>query len=225
MPLHKIKSILSYAETRTSFFTRIERYHSRFSKEYLMIERAYDDMENAFVEVYRSSDDPYYTHPRAVAIILIDYLYIFERIDITIPAHEILVAVLMHDNPEDRPDIWPLDRIERDYSRNIAWLLDYLSKRPLIEFGGDKIAQLTFYHDRFHTAPIEFFLSKLPDRLHNQITIWSCDEDKILRKMIETQKFYLPWARRLGILAQELEATICSKEQIKKYIEKNSLIK
>jgi len=225
MPLHKVKEILSYAESRVSFFTRIERYHSRFSREYLMIERAYDDMENAFVNVYRSSDDPYYTHPRAVAIILIDYLYIFERIDIIIPAYEIVVAVLLHDNPEDRPDIWPLDRIERDYSRNIAWLLDYLSKRPLIDFDGDRIAQLAFYHDRFHTAPIEFFLTKLPDRLHNQITIWSCDEEKILRKMIETRRYYLPWARRYGILAQELEATICSEDQIKEHIKQHCLVR
>ena len=207
MPLHKIQKILSFAETEKSFFVRIEKYHSRYSDEYAMIERAYDNALHAFSEVYRDAGQPYFTHVRAVAIILIDYLHIYERTDLLMPPHELVVVALLHDNPEDRPDIWPLSRVARDYNTRIARLLDYVSKRPRSDFGGDEVRQLAFYHRRFMTAPHEFFLVKLPDRLHNQLTLWTCDEAKIRRKSQETNEIYIPLARRFGILAHELEAT------------------
>jgi (p)ppGpp synthase/HD superfamily hydrolase len=207
MPLHKIKQILSYAETHESFFNRVDRYYSRFSPEYSVIERAYEDAQHAFVEMYRDEGSPYFTHVRAVAIILIEYLFIFERMDLKIAAHKIIATALIHDNVEDRPDIWTLERVARDYGRDVAWLLDYVSKRPKADFDGDVQLQRDFYHSRFDTAPVEFFLVKLPDRLHNQMTLWSCDVAKIRNKILETQKYYIPWARKWGILAHELEAT------------------
>lgn len=213
MPLHKIGKILSHAETERSFFKRIEKYHSRYSNEYAMIERAYDNALHAFSEVYREEGQPYFTHVRSVAIILIEYLHIYERSDLTMPAHELVVTTLLHDNPEDRPDIWPLSRVARDYNTRVALLLDYVSKRPLTDFDGDEHRQLSFYHNRFMTAPREFFLVKLPDRLHNQLTLWTCNEQKIRRKTQETEMIYIPWARKTGILAHELEATISNFDQ------------
>lgn len=204
--LTKIENILLASESKETFFMRIERLYSKYSKEYRFIERAYDDAENAFKYVKRDGGEPYFTHVRAVAIILIDYLFIFNRIDLQIPAYEIIAAALLHDVVEDCEN-WSLERIRRDYGRNVAWLLDYVSKRPKSDFGGDKVAQLVFYHERFVTAPLEFFLIKLADRLHNQLTLWSCDEQKIRNKIIETKKYYIPWARKWGILAHELEAT------------------
>jgi GTP pyrophosphokinase/guanosine-3',5'-bis(diphosphate) 3'-pyrophosphohydrolase len=208
MPLHKVMTLLSYAEKESTFFDRILRFHSKFSREYRLIERAYDDAQNAFVEVYREKGEPYFTHVRAVAILLIEYLFIFERRDLKIAPHEIVAATLIHDNVEDRPDVWTLDRIARDYSREMALILDYVSKRPKSHFDGDKEKQAAFYHSRFATAPLEFFMVKLPDRLHNQITIWDRPEEKIRYKMWETQQFYLPFARQYGILAHELEETL-----------------
>lgn len=207
MPLHKIQKILSHAETEKSFFNRIEKYHSRYSQEYGMIERAYDNALHAFSEVYRDEGQPYFTHVRSVAIILIEYLHIYERVELSMPAHELVVTALLHDNPEDRPDIWPLARVARDYNTRVAMLLDYVSKRPRSDFGGDEQRQLAFYHKRFMTAPLEFFFVKLPDRLHNQLTLWTCNEQKIRRKSHETDEIYIPIARRHGILVHELEAT------------------
>jgi len=219
MPLHKIEDVLSCAESKKTFFIRIERLYSCFSKEHRFIERAYEDAKDAFRDVERDNGDPYLVHVRAVAIILIDYLFIFSRIDLRISAHEILAAALLHDVVEDCPE-WSLSRINRDYGRNVAWLLDYVSKRPVAEFGGDKNKQLSFYHGRFVTAPLEFFLIKLADRLHNQLTLWSCDEQKIRNKIEQTKEYYIIWAKRWGILAHELEATTQDADKrIKEHIE------
>ncbi len=220
MPLHKIQKILSHAENDKTFFARVQKYHSTFSPEYRMIERAYDNALYAFSEMYRDAGQPYFTHVRAVAIILMDYLHIYERTDLTIPPHELVIAALLHDNPEDRPDMWPLSRVARDYNDRVALLLDYVSKRPRSDFGNDEEKQLAFYHRRFMTAPLEFFLIKLADRLHNQLTLWTCDEQKIRRKVQETQEIYLPWARKKGILVHELEATIEGfEERIAKHLQ------
>ncbi len=203
--LEKIEKILEASESRKTFFARIERYYSKYSKEYKFIERAYDDAKDAFRHTKRQSGERYFEHVRAVAIILIDYLHIFELIGLEIPAYKVVAAALLHDIVEDCPE-WPLSRIEKCYGSDVAWLLDYVSKRPKSEFSSEE-EQLKFYHSRFVTAPRVFFLVKLADRLHNQLTLWCCDIEKIRRKMLETLKYYIPWARKLGILAYELEAT------------------
>ena len=221
MPLHKIEKILKNAETEKTFFARVQKYHSVFSPEYKMIERAYDNALVAFSGVHREAGEPYFTHVRAVAIILMDYLYIYERMDLKIAPHLLIVAALLHDNPEDRPDIWPLSRVERDYNAQVALLLDYVSKRPKAVFDGDEEKQLLFYHRRFITAPLEVFLIKLADRLHNQLTLWSCDGSKIRRKINETFEIYLPWARKWGVLVHELEATTENfEERIEQHLQK-----
>lgn len=210
MPLHKVETMLSYAENEQTFFERIERYHSIFSPEHAMIERAYNNAINAFSEMYRDRGEPYYTHVRAVAILLIDYVHVYDRAGLAVAPHEIVTAALLHDNTEDRPDIWSLERVERDYNARIALLVDYVSKRPRAHFGNDEKRQLDFYHRRLrfmHPYWTEVLLIKLSDRLHNQMTLWTCDVQKIRRKMDETNDIYLPLARQSGILIHELEAT------------------
>lgn len=204
--LKKLKILLSASESKETFFRRIEKLYSKFSREYRFIERAYDDAEEAFQDKHRDGGEEYFNHLRAVAIILIDYLYIFERKDLLIPAYQVIAAALLHDTVEDCPK-WTLNRIFRDYGRDIAELLDYVSKRPKSDFK-NVTEQRKFYHDRFINAPIEFFLIKLADRLHNQMTLWCCDKEKVSFKIYETKEYYIPWAKKCGILAHELEETI-----------------
>ncbi|PID51856.1 MAG: hypothetical protein CR972_04945 [Candidatus Moraniibacteriota bacterium] len=209
MPLHKIEKILAPAETKDTFFRRIERIYSPYSKEYGFIYRAYIDAENAFSDIYRDNGDVYFTHVRAVAIILIDYLYIFDRGDLTISIHEIIAAALLHDVIEDRPDEWSLERINRDYSKNTTLIVDCVSKKPLSYFNDSVEDQLDFYHTRLSTINIvEVILLKLSDRLHNQTTLWNCNTDKIRRKMEETINIYIVLAKKWGVLVHELEKTV-----------------
>ncbi len=216
--LKKIKKILEAIENRQTFFARVERRYSRYSKEYKFIERAYDDAKDAFKHKKRDGGERYFEHVRAVAIILIDYLFIFQLANLRISAYKIVAAALLHDVVEDCKE-WSLVRIEREYGRDVAWLLDYVSKRPKSDFDGDEVTQLEYYHARFISAPFEFFLIKLADRLHNQLTLWSCDIEKIYRKHRETMRIYLPLARKWGILAHELEATTKNfKKRMKKHM-------
>lgn len=221
--LKKINKILAASENRETFFARIKQRYSSYSEEYKFIERAYDAAENSFQYEKRTNGDDYFVHVRAVAIILIDYLFIFQLTNLQISAYKIVAAALLHDVVEDCSE-WSLTRIEREYGRDVAWLLDYVSKRPKSDFDGDEVAQLEYYHSRFISAPFEFFLIKLADRLHNQLTLWSCDIEKIYRKHKETLKIYLPLARKWGILTHELEATTQNfKKRMKKHMKQCAL--
>ncbi|XLQ19880.1 MAG: HD domain-containing protein [Candidatus Moraniibacteriota bacterium] len=203
----KMKKMLAASENRATFFARVELRYSRYSKEYQFIEKAYNVAKDAFRHVVREDGTRYFEHVRAVAIIQMDYLNIFDLKFLIIPAHEVVAAALLHDTPEDCPE-WPLSRIELEFSANVAWLLDYVSKRPRADFGGDKIIQLKFYHDHLrYVELVEVFLIKLPDRWHNQLTLWSCKIEKIERKNNETIEIYIPLARQWNILFHELVAT------------------
>lgn len=220
--LKKLNRLLSASESKETFFKRIEKLYSKYTKEYRYIERAYDDAEEAFRDKLRDGGEEYFSHLRAVAIILIDYLYVFERKDLNIPAYQIIAAALLHDMVEDCPK-WTLDKILRDYGRDVALLLDYVSKRPKSQFKNVS-EQRKFYHDRFITAPIEFFLIKLADRLHNQMTLWCCDKEKVSFKIYETKEYYIPWAKKWGILAHELEETVIALEANLEEYFKNCLL-
>ena len=203
----QIKKMLSAAENRRTFFARVELRYSRYSMEYRFIEKAYNVAKDAFRHVVRDDGTRYFEHVRVVAIIQMDYLNIFDLKFLKIPAHEVVAAALLHDTPEDCPE-WPLSRIETEFSVNVALLLDYVSKRPLVDFGGDRVAQLKFYHNHLGYARLaEVFLVKLPDRWHNQLTLWACDVEKIQRKNDETIQIYVPLARQWNILFHELTAT------------------
>jgi GTP pyrophosphokinase len=203
--LQKIKRILAASENRQTFFVRIERYYSRYSMEYEIIECAYDDAKDAFRNVKRTGGERYFEHVRAVAIILIDYVGICELCNLQIPAHKIIVAALLHDVVEDCEE-WSLNRTARRYGRSTTMILDYVSKRPKSDFSSTR-EQLSHYHKKLINAPFEVILIKLADRLHNQLTLWCCNEEKIRRKHRETVDIFLLLARRWGILVHELEAT------------------
>ncbi len=210
--LEKIKKILAAEENEKTFLARIEKVYSPFSREFNMVRDAYIFARTAFSGILRESGEPFFTHARAVAIILIDYLYIFERMDLRMGAHEVVVGALLHDVIEDCPDRMTLKIVRKIYGSDVAWILDYISKKPKSDIYTGEKEILESYYRRFHVAPQEFFLIKLADRLHNQLTIFTCSEEKIRRKNWETIHIYLPWARKTGILAHELEATVMKVE-------------
>ena len=125
--LTKIRTILAATENRQTFFARIERHYSRYSKEYKFIERAYDDAKDAFRNIKRQGGDRYFEHLRAVAIILIDSLHIFELVDLRIPAYKVLAAALLHDTVEDCEDL-DIETIYKEFGDNIGFIVDAVTK-------------------------------------------------------------------------------------------------
>ena len=86
--------------------------------------------------------------------------------------------------------------------------LEWITKPPKAEFGGDKEARDRWYHDRFDRAPRDFFLIKLPDRLHNLWTLDACPAEKRVLKLRETEQYYIPQAIRQILLIDELEHAV-----------------
>jgi len=190
--LKKRLSYFSKAENRESFFARIASLYPESDNRYLLIKKAYNTAKDAFCGECRESGERYFEHLRCVALILIDTLYVYRHSD----AYILICAALLHDIVEDIPS-WTITRVREEFGEEVAELVDWLTKRNAKE-----------YHERFINAPRNFFLVKLPDRLHNLLTIWSCPRAKILRKIEETEKYYLPFAEQHLILARELHEAV-----------------
>ena len=204
--LTKVKALLQLGihtdkevEDRKKFFARVALTFSSYDPRYRLIEKAYNDAKDAFRDVVRDGGGRYFEHLRGVTLIVMDYLRITD--------HEIIIASLLHDIVEDKPE-WTIDRIAREYGPRVAMLVDYLSKPQLELYGGDRNKRDTAYHERFRSAPREFFYIKLSDRLHNLLTLWESTKEKRIRKIKETELYYLHYAEEHCILIHELEAAM-----------------
>lgn len=196
--LEKVKLILKESENKETFFRRVASFLPPMDPRYQTIEKAYNYAKDAFREQKRSTGERYFEHLRAVGLIQLDYLRLRDYI--------LLTSGLLHDMTEDIPS-WPISRVRLEFGEKVALLQDYLSKPSKEEYPSNE-ERLRVYHDRFENAPREFFLVKLPDRLHNLLSMWSLSPEKIAFKIEETKKYYLPYAEKHIILFHELKEAI-----------------
>jgi GTP pyrophosphokinase len=192
--MFKGMGFLSAAENRESFFRRIALFYPKSDPRYIDIERAYNTAKDAFRGIDREGGERYFEHIRAVALILIDYLRVKD--------HHLIIAALLHDIVEDIPS-WNVDRVRVEFGDYVAYLVDYMTKPSKDEYP-DKEEREFVYHFRFKSAPREFFLLKLSDRLHNLLTLGYCTPEKISRKLRETEDHYIHYAETHFILYHEL---------------------
>jgi (p)ppGpp synthase/HD superfamily hydrolase len=191
------------AENRASFFRRISFFYPETDFRYRMIERAYNTAKDEFRDIRRDSGERYFEHLRAVALIMIDYLFVND--------HELIVAGLLHDIVEDIPS-WTLIRVEREFGLRVGDLLGWVSKPPVSPNFNTKEERDLFYLNRFSQVTRESCLIKLSDNFHNLSTLWECSEEKKQRKIQESKMFYLPMAKKHLILAHELMAALSALE-------------
>lgn len=189
---------LSRAETRETFFARIAEFLPELDPRYQAIQKAYDTAKDAFRGVRRDSGERYFEHLRAVTLILIEYLEIRD--------YELIVAALLHDIVEDKPE-WNIQRIRNEFGDRVALLVSFLSQPTDGEFGSQEEAERVF-HERFEFAPRDFFIIKLPDRLHNLLTLKYRPKKKQVAKIEETLRYYLDHARKHLILLPELREVL-----------------
>jgi GTP pyrophosphokinase len=189
---------LQAAENKESFFKRIALIYPESDYRYLEIDKAYRLMKDAFHGEFREDGQRYFEHLRAVALIAIEYLRIRD--------HHLIIAGLCHDVVEDIK-YWSIERVRREFGNEVAYLVDYMTKPSKAEFP-DKSERDHVYHSRFRSAPRRFFLLKLPDRLHNVLTLDGCPPEKRERKLLETENHYLPYAEEHLILLHELEEAV-----------------
>ena len=162
-----------------------------------LVQQAYVVARDAHAPQYRSSGEPYITHPVAVTSILAEM-----KLD-----HETLMAALLHDVIEDTPvskeDLTAL------FGATVAELVQGVSKLDKVKFKDIKEFETTNLQKMFMamTQDIRVILIKLADRTHNMRTLGALRPDKRRRIAKETLELYAPIANRLGIhnIKNELE--------------------
>lgn len=175
-------------------------------EEYDLIVKAFDFANDAHKNIRRRSGAPYILHPIAVAKIV--------ALEIGL-GYKSICAALLHDVVEDTE--YTLDDIERHFGKDIAVLVDGLTK---IKFALDnennakkenpdgtlddtavKSTQAENFKKILLTLNDDFriVLIKLADRLHNMRTIQYMPEYKREKILSETMIVFIPLAYRLGL--------------------------
>lgn len=162
-----------------------------------LVRKAYEFAADRHGPQIRHSGDPYIMHPLAVATILTDL-----RVDL-----DSIVAAILHDVVEDTDT--PLEEIEKEFGKEVAELVDGLTKIGKIQFRSsqERLAENFRKMIMAMAKDLRVILVKLADRLHNMRTLSFCPSDKRDRVAQETLEIYAPLAHRLGIygIKSELE--------------------
>ena len=138
----------------------------------------------------RASGEPYYYHSLQVAEIIAEM-----RLD-----SDSIVTAILHDTIEDT-DL-TIECIEKNFSKDIAKLVDGVTKLTKIEFKADNVRQVENFRKLLlaMSDDIRVLLIKLADRLHNMRTIdFISKPEKRERIALETMEIYAPLAERIGV--------------------------
>ncbi|EIJ71072.1 bifunctional GTP diphosphokinase/guanosine-3',5'-bis pyrophosphate 3'-pyrophosphohydrolase [Pasteurella bettyae] len=162
-----------------------------------LIKRAFVVARDAHEGQFRSSGEPYITHPVAVASIIADM-----RLD-----HEAIMAALLHDVIEDTP--YTEEQLTKEFGKSVAEIVNGVSKLDKLKFRTRQEAQAESFRKMIlaMTKDIRVVLIKLADRTHNMRTLGALRPEKRRRIAKETLEIYSPLAHRLGIerVKNELE--------------------
>ncbi|MFN6961932.1 MAG: RelA/SpoT family protein, partial [Rhodocyclaceae bacterium] len=150
---------------------------------------AYHYSAHAHRGQFRSSGDPYITHPLAVAETLAHW-----HLD-----PQALSAALLHDVMEDTAI--SKAQIAQDFGKVTAELVDGVSKLDRIEHQSFEEAQAENFRKMLlaMAQDVRVILIKLADRLHNMRTLDAMRPEKRRRIAKETLEIYAPIANRLGL--------------------------
>ncbi len=166
---------------------RLSRYLPREKID--QIAKAFLVAANAHEEQFRSSGEPYITHPVSVACILADMSMDADTI----------CAALLHDVVEDT--FLKLEEIEAEFGPGVSALVDGVTKLTQIQFKSKAEAQAESFRKMMLAMvnDIRVILIKLADRLHNMQTLGSLKPEKRARIAKETLEVFAPIANRLGM--------------------------
>ncbi len=178
----------------------IEACNKRFSEADIeLLKKAVEFAKKAHEGQFRESKEPYYIHPKAVAMMLNEM-----GMDLNV-----IIAGLLHDTVEDN-DYVTIRNIKVEFGDDIAEMVDGVTK--LTKSGNDKsISKEDRQAENFRkmfvaiAKDVRVVIIKLADRLHNMRTLEYCDNDKRVRKARETLEVYAPLAHRFGMGAMKVE--------------------
>ncbi len=154
-----------------------------------LIEKAYQIADDAHKQQKRRSGEPYILHPISVCCILVE-------MGMDTPS---IVAGMLHDVVEDT-DI-PLEEMEKSFGKEIAKLIDGLTKIAKIEFSSREEQQAENIRKMLMAMAedIRVIIIKFADRMHNLSTLEYVSPQKQRDKALECLEVYAPIAHRLGM--------------------------
>ncbi|AWN81507.1 sodium:solute symporter family transporter [Candidatus Cardinium hertigii] len=147
-----------------------------------LIEQTIAFIKKAHGLVRRKSGAPYYTHPMAVAKLLLEVTQ----------DPDTILAGLLHDIVEDTPVTLP--QLELMYGAKVAAIVDQVTHYNTNGYPWelDKVENKNILHQCRDTRVVQV---KLADRLHNMRTLSvrkPSDQQRIAK---ETLAFYIPWGK------------------------------
>jgi (p)ppGpp synthase/HD superfamily hydrolase len=126
----------------------------------------------------RLSGEPYYSHPLAVAELVIPYCF----------KTDILVTSILHDTLEDTE--LTKDMVEYIFDANIASKVEDLTRVKVDQkISSAKMLELLWLQKKDELLIVKFF-----DRLHNMQTIRIKSQEKIKKTIEETMIYFLAFA-------------------------------
>ena len=147
----------------------------------------------------RADGTPYISHPVAVAEIVAGL-----ELDT-----DSICAALLHDTVEDCADKTNLKEIESRFGKEVAELVDGLTKIVFMQVEDKEEAEIENLRKMLlaMSRDIRVIFIKLCDRLHNMRTLDAKPDEKRRLTALETMHVYAPLAHRLGMqrITQELE--------------------
>ena len=159
------------------------------SAEQAVLNHAFYFAKSAHTGQKRASGEEYFTHPVAVAKILIDLGMDYKTV----------AAAFLHDVVEDTP-VSESD-IKAEFGDEILELVAGVTKLDKIEFKSQEEEQAENFKKIFVSMAkdIRVIIIKLADRLHNMRSLNFLSHERQLRMAHETLDIYAPLAGRLGI--------------------------
>ena len=154
-----------------------------------LIEKAYHFAEKAHENQKRESGEPYFTHCRHVASILMDF-----NLD-----SDTICAGLLHDTVEDTSVT--LEDLKREFNKEIAHMVQGVTKISDLKFSSTDEETVENWRKMLIAVAedVRVILIKLADRTHNMRTMDVMPPDRQKFKAYETISLYAPLAQRLGM--------------------------
>ncbi len=162
------------------------------------LQDAYEYAKEKHDGQFRSSGEPYYTHPMEVAGLLADM-----KMDTTT-----LVTAILHDTLEDTEATY--EDLAKKFGEDVADLINGVSKLTRIESQTVEGKQAENFRKLLlaMSEDIRVLLVKLADRLHNMRTIEGIKKEASRQRIaLETLEIYAPLAERVGLhnIKEELQ--------------------
>ena len=184
-------------EQMTALLNYLEKSERNY--DFARITEAYNYADQLHEGQMRLSGEPYISHPVAVATIVAELGLDTDSI----------CAALLHDTVEDCADKTNLDILAKMFGRDVAMLVDGLTKIIQVQVADKEEAHIENIRKMLlaMNKDIRVIFIKLCDRLHNMRTLSAKKEDRQRAIALETMYIYAPLAHRLGIqrIKQELE--------------------